>query len=92
MEVMVKRVDKAFNRLHPVFSRKIKFLDLIIRKGEGYIECAMRIDEISELADLDGIKSQYLKLKYCQGLKQNDRLYNKLMEMEPKVEPGLRKS
>ena len=23
-------------------------------------------------------------MKYCQGLKQNDRLYDKLMEMEPK--------
>ena len=45
----------------------------------------MRINEISELADLDGIKSQDLKLmKYCQGLKQNDRLYDLLMEMEPK--------
>ena len=64
MEVMVKRDKEAFNRLQPVFSRKIKFL---------------------ELADLDGIKSQDLKLmKYCQGLKQSDRLYDKLMKMEPK--------
>ena len=45
----------------------------------------MRINEISELADLDSIKSQDLKLmKYCQGLKQDVRFYDLLMEMEPK--------
>ena len=33
MEVMVKRVEKVFNRLQPIFSRKIKFLDLMILKG-----------------------------------------------------------
>ena len=81
MEVMVKRVEEAFNRLQPVFSRKVKFLELMIMKGEGYMEWAARINQISELADLDGIKSQDLKLmKFCQGLKQSDRLYDKLME------------
>ena len=45
----------------------------------------MRINEMAELADLDSIKSQDLKLmKYCQGLKQDDILYDLLMEMEPK--------
>ena len=43
------------------------------------------IYETSELVDLDNIKSEDLKLmKYCQGLKKEDRLYNLLMEMEPK--------
>ena len=81
MEVMIKRVDEAFNGLQPVFSRKVKFLEHMIMKGEGYVERAARINQISELADLDGIKSQDLKLmKFCQGLKQSDRLYDKLME------------
>ena len=62
MEVMVKRMEKAFNRHQPIFSRKIKFLDLIILKGEGYVELAMRINKLSELADLDRIQSQDLKL------------------------------
>ena len=45
----------------------------------------MRINELSELADLDSIKSQDLKLmKYCQGLKPEDKLYDLLMDMEPK--------
>ena len=45
----------------------------------------MRINELSELADLDSIKSQDLKLmKYCQVLKPEDKLYDLLMDMEPK--------
>ena len=45
----------------------------------------MRINELSELAELDSIKSQDLKLmKYCQGLKPEDKLHDLLMEMEPK--------
>ena len=85
MEVMVKRVEEAFDRLQPVFSRKVKFLELMTIKGESYVEWAARINQVSELADLDGIKSQNLKLmKFCQGLKQSDRLYDKLMEIDPK--------
>ena len=38
MVTMVKRVEEAFDRLHPLFSRKVKFLDLMILKGEGYVE------------------------------------------------------
>jgi hypothetical protein len=40
-----------------VFSRKVKFLALMIIKGEGYMEWAAGINQVSELADLDGIKS-----------------------------------
>ena len=69
MAIMVKRVEVTFDTLQPLFARKVKFLDLMIMKGEGYLEWAMRINEISDLADLDSIKSQDLKLiKYCQGL------------------------
>ena len=57
MEGMVKRIEEAFDRLQPVFSRKVKFLDLMIIKGEGYLELAAMINQVSELADLDGIKS-----------------------------------
>ena len=35
MVTMVKRVEEAFDRLQPLFSRKVKFLDLMILKGEG---------------------------------------------------------
>ena len=31
MEVMVKRVYEAFDWLQPVFSRKVKFLELIVK-------------------------------------------------------------
>ena len=49
-----------------MFSRKVKFLELMIMKGEGYVEWAARINQVSELADLDGIKSSDLKLmKLC---------------------------
>ena len=57
MEVMVKRIQEAFDRLQPLFSRKVKFFELMIIKGEGYVEWAARINQVSELADLDGIKS-----------------------------------
>ena len=57
MEVMVKRIQEAFDRLQPLFSRKVKFLELMIIRGEGYVEWAARINQVSELADLDGIKS-----------------------------------
>ena len=40
MEVMVKIVEEAFERFQPVFARKVKFLELMITKGEGYIEWA----------------------------------------------------
>ena len=56
-EVMVKRIEEAFDRLQPVFFREVKFLDLMIIKGEGYVKLAARINQVSELADLDGIKS-----------------------------------
>ena len=37
------------------------------------------------MADVDSIQSQDLTLiKYCQGLKPEDKLYDLLMEMEPK--------
>ena len=45
----------------------------------------MRIDEMAELADLESIKAQDLKLmRYCQGLKAEDKLYDLLTDMEPK--------
>ena len=57
MEVMVKRIEEAFDRLQPVFSRKVKFLELMIIKGKCYVELAARINQVSELTELDGIKS-----------------------------------
>ena len=45
----------------------------------------MRINEEGELADLESIKAQDVKLmKYCNGLKSEDSLYDLLMDMEPK--------
>ena len=70
MVTMVTRVKEAFGRLQPLVTRKVKFLDLMILKGEGHVELALRINELSELPDLDSIQSQDLKLmKYCHGLK-----------------------
>lgn len=57
MEVMVKRVKEAFDRLQPVFSRKVKFLELMIVKGESYAELANRINQVSELRNLDEVLS-----------------------------------
>jgi hypothetical protein len=45
MEIMEKIVEEAFERLQPVFARKVKFLELMITKGEGYIEWAIRINQ-----------------------------------------------
>ena len=45
----------------------------------------MRVEQMAELAGLDTIKAEDLKLmKYCQGLKPEDKLYDKLMEMDQK--------
>ena len=77
MEVMVRKV--------PIFARKVKFLELMGTNGEDYIEWANRINQKSELENLEGIKAQDLQLmKYCQGLHKTDRLYDKLMDMAVK--------
>ena len=55
----------------------------MILKGEGALEWAMGIDEVAELADLESIKVQDMKLmKYYQGLKSEDKLYDLMMNME----------
>ena len=59
---MVKRVERAFDALQSLFSRKVMVLDLTIMKREGYLEWTMRINDMSELADLDSIQLQDLKL------------------------------
>ena len=85
MEVMIRKVGEAYERQVPIFARKVKFLELMINKGEGYIQWANRINQQAELADLEGITAQDLQLmKYCQGLHKTDRLYDKLMDMESK--------
>ena len=53
MEVMVRMVEETFKRLQPVFARKVKFLELMIVKGEGNIEWANRINQQSKLAHLE---------------------------------------
>ena len=45
MEVMVRRVEETFKRLQPVFVWKVKLLELMIVKGEDYIEWANRINQ-----------------------------------------------
>ena len=85
MEVMVRKVGEAYVRQVPIFARKVKFLELMITKGEGYIQWANRINQQAELANIEGIKAQNLQLmKYYQGLHKTDRLYDKLMDMEVK--------
>ena len=85
MQVMVKRVKEAFERLQLVFARKVKLLELMIMKGEGYIEWANRINQQSELARMEGISAHNLQfMKYCQRLHKTDRLFNKLMDIAVK--------
>ena len=82
---MVRKVGEAYVRQVPIFAKKVKFLELIITKGEGYIQWANRINQQAELANIEGIKAQNFQLmKYYQGLHKTDRLYDKLMDMEVK--------
>ena len=72
---MVKRIEETFMDLGSIFCRKVKFMDLMIMKGEKPLAWAMRINKESELADLERLKPQEIKLmKFCQGLKAEDRL------------------
>ena len=85
IEVMVRKVREAYVRQVPIFARKVRFLELMITKGEGYIQWANRINQQAELANIEGIKAQDFQLmKYCQGLHETDRLYDKFMDMEVK--------
>ena len=61
--------------LQPIFCRKVKFMDMMIMKGEKSLAWAMRIDKEGELADLETLKPQEIKLmRFCQGLKAEDWL------------------
>ena len=61
--------------LQPIFCRKVKFMDMMIMKGEKPLAWAMRIDKEGELADLETLKPQEIKLmRFCQGLKAEDWL------------------
>ena len=83
MEMMIKKVAEAFDRQVPKFSRKVKFLDLMIIKGESYVSWRNCINQQAKLADLENIRAQDLQsMKFCQGLNKTDRLYDKLMEMD----------
>ena len=37
MEIMIKKVGEAYDRQVPKFARKVKFLELMINKGENYV-------------------------------------------------------
>ena len=83
MGTMIKKVSEAYDRQVPKFARKVKFLELMIIKGESYVSWANRINQQAELADLENIRAQDLQLmKFCQGLNKTDHLYNTLMEMD----------
>ena len=83
MDMMIKKVGEAYDRQVPKFARKVKFLELMIIKGENYVSWSNRINQQAELADLENIKAQDLQLiKFYQGLNKTDRLYDKLMEMD----------
>ena len=79
---MIEKVHKSFSLMVPAFSRRIQFLNLSMLKGEGKMEWAFRLEQAAEMANLEDIQAQELKfLKYCQGLKTDDKLYDLLMEM-----------
>ena len=72
-----KKVAEAFDRQVPKFSRKVKFLDLMIIKGESYASWRNCINQQAELADLENIRAQDLQsMKFFQGLNKTDRLYD----------------
>ena len=57
MDMMIKKVGEAYNRQVPKFARKVKFLELMIIKGENYVSWSNRINQQAKLADLEGIKA-----------------------------------
>ena len=78
------KIEETFKDLQPIFCRKAKFMDMKIMKGERPLDWEMRIDAEAELADLKSFKPQEIKLmEFCQGLK-DDRLYEKITEMDPR--------
>ena len=40
IEIMVRKVGEAYERQDQIFARKVKFLELMITKGKGYIKWA----------------------------------------------------
>ena len=51
---------------------------MMIMKGERPLDWALWVDAESELADLESVKHQEIKLmKFCQVVKSKDRLYKK---------------
>ena len=80
---MIQKIGDAYDRQVPKFARKVKFLGLMILKGESYVSWANRINQQAELADLKNIKAQDLQLMtFCKGLSKTDRLYDKIVDME----------
>ena len=81
---LVDNIEETFKDLKPIFCRKFKFMDMKPMKGKRALDRAMWIDAEAELADLQSIKPQEIKLmKLCQGLK-DDRLYEKNTQMDPR--------
>ena len=76
------KIEETFKDLQPIFCRKVKLIDMKPMKGERPLDWAMRINAEAELADLQYINPQEIKLiNYCQGLK-SERLYEKITEMD----------
>ena len=61
MELVIKKVAEAFDRQVPKFARKVKFLNLMIIKGESYVSWRNCINQQAELADLKIIRAQDLQ-------------------------------
>ena len=81
----VDKIEETFKDLQLIFCRKVKFIDMNIMKGKRPRDWALRIDAESDLADLESLKPQEIKLmKFCQGLKSDDILCEKLTEMDPR--------
>ena len=49
MGTIIKKVIEAYDRQVPTFSRKVKFLNMMIVKGESYVSWANRINQQAEL-------------------------------------------
>ena len=77
-----KKVEEAFADIIPSFVRKVKFLEQKVTQGKRAMELALRNDEEAELANLENIKSEELKLlEFCHGL-TDQVLKRKISKME----------
>ena len=80
----IRRVSNIFKIIHPTFLRKVRFISLELEPWEQAADTARRLDKLAELAELDNISAQELKLmKFC-SLTTDGELKQKICELQDK--------